>query len=119
MMARCYQPCVTRFSHYGGRGIMVCERWRFFENFLADMGEAPLNMSLDRIDVNGNYEPNNCRWATVTQQARNTRANHYLTVHDETHCLAEWAEITGINYGTLCDRVRRGWDADRAIGAQA
>lgn len=73
MRARCQRPSSVGFASYGGRGISVCERWEKFENFLADMGERPLGTSIDRIDVNGNYEPGNCRWATREVQDENVR----------------------------------------------
>ncbi len=74
MISRCTNQNRHDWMNYGGRGIAVCERWRDFVNFLADMGEKPANLSIDRIDVNGNYEPENCRWATASQQRMNQRA---------------------------------------------
>jgi hypothetical protein len=75
MLQRCSKPTRRDWPRYGGRGITVCQRWQRFENFLADMGACPESLSLDRIDNNGNYEPNNCRWATLEQQTLNRRSN--------------------------------------------
>lgn len=83
MLARCYDPTCDRYENYGGRGIYVCDRWLHFVNFLADMGEKPIGLTLERNNVNGNYEPANCRWATWAEQRLNTtrsksNANHSL-----------------------------------------
>ncbi len=114
---RCTNEKNKAYPAYGGAGIQIADRWRTFENVLADMGECPDGMSLDRFpNQRGNYEPGNCRWATRLQQARNTTANRLVTFNGETLCLAEWAERSGVNYTTLCTRLHRGWDFARAIG---
>lgn len=98
MKLRCLNPNNHAFSDYGGRGIKICEEWMAFENFLADMGERPDNMTLDRIDVNGNYEPSNCRWATMKEQCNNRRSNFNITHQGRTQTLTQWCEELGLNY---------------------
>jgi hypothetical protein len=106
MIERCENPNATGYHRYGGRGISICERWRrSFEHFLEDMGPRPqLSLQLDRIDNNGNYEPSNCRWATVKQQANNRRQREqrvFLTFDGQTRSLSEWAEVLGVSVGTI------------------
>lgn len=110
MIARCACPTADTYRLYGGRGIRVCDRWSGedgFENFLTDMGERPSSAhSLDRYPNNdGNYEPDNCRWATVKQQGRNRRTNRLLTHDGETLCLADWADRAGMEHATLARRL--------------
>jgi hypothetical protein len=115
MRDRCRNPKVAHYECYGGRGITVCERWMdSFENFYKDMGPKPsARHSIDRINVNGNYEPGNCRWATIKQQRRNTRANRFVQYLGQEVCIAEAAELSGIPQETLLMRLRRGWDDTR------
>ncbi len=114
---RCGNPNHTYFQDYGGRGIKVCERWlHSFENFLEDMGERPSkNYSIDRIDFNGNYEPDNCRWATATTQSQNTRHNRNFTINGETKCLAEWCRIYKRPFPIIRERVNAGKDILEAL----
>jgi hypothetical protein len=116
MRQRCGNPRHPAWDDYGGRGIKVCDRWDRFENFLADMGERPAGTSLERIDNSRGYEPGNCRWATRTDQNRNTRASHNLTYDGQERSIAEWSEVTGIPYRTIMSRLRYGWSADRIFG---
>jgi hypothetical protein len=114
--ARCTLKCYER---YRGRGIIVCERWvNSFPAFLADMGICPPNMTLDRIDNNGNYEPGNCRWATRTEQQRNTCRNRRLTHDGVEMTITEWAIRLGVKANTITCRLRRGWSADKALSFQ-
>lgn len=117
MRTRCNNPKSSQFLDYGGRGIEICERWRKFENFYADMGPRPASeYSLDRINVDGNYEPSNCRWATKEEQANNARSNIPLTYSDKTMNLAQWAREIAINEKTLYDRINKlGWSVERAL----
>ncbi len=117
IIVRCENKNTKDFPDYGGRGIKVCDRWRHsFENFLADMGLKPSpRHSIDRIDNNGHYQPDNCRWATPKEQSRNARRNHLVTFQGQTLCVSELAEKTGIRYHTLRSRIRLGWTVERAI----
>ena len=115
MKRRCHSPKCKHYLDYGGRGITVCDRWQKFENFLEDMGEPWKGMSIDRIDVNGNYELSNCRWATKKEQANNTRRNHLLTLNGRTQTMTQWAEEIGIKSPTLRHRLRAGWSIERAL----
>lgn len=117
MNERCRQRSRHDWMHYGGRGIAVCERWKKFENFLADMGSIPERMSLDRIDVNGNYDPKNCRWADKFQQARNKTDSHPVTAFGESKLAIEWLadRRCAVTKAALYKRLSAGWDPERAI----
>lgn len=116
MLNRCNAKTNTNFDKYGGRGITVCSRWLKFENFLEDMGERPDGHSLDRIDVNGNYEPGNCRWATQHTQSNNRRDNVIIEFRGEQRTIADWSRHLGINPITLGHRLNTyGWSVERAL----
>lgn len=115
MITRCTNPRASRYDRYGGRGISVCERWRTFENFLADMGKRPAGMTIEREDVDGNYEPGNCRWATKREQHWNKSTSNFVEYNGERRCVAEWCERTGIPYTTFIQRLRRGLPLDEVF----
>lgn len=115
MMQRCYRAKDQSYPRYGGKGISVCVRWHAFGMFLADMGEVPVGLTIDRIDSNGNYEPENCRWATMAEQIRNRRTTKKIAYAGEIKPLAEWSGIVGIGYKCLQSRIDAGWSADRAL----
>lgn len=110
IITRCENKKAHAFELYGGRGIKVCQRWRdSFENFFADMGKRPSKgHSVDRIDCNGDYTPENCRWATQHEQTRNTRRNVMVTIDGVTKCQIDWAKELGIVDSTMRRRVARG-----------
>ncbi len=109
-----------RFASWAGRGITVCERWaNSFERFFEDMGQCPDGLQLDRIDTNGNYEPGNCRWATVAQQQNNRRSNIVLEIDGKTQTIAQWARQYGVRPRTAAQRLRAGWPAKLAVSRES
>lgn len=114
MMTRCTNPNAINYADYGGRGIKVCDRWKNFENFYADMGEAN-GLTLDRLDVNGDYESSNCRWATRKEQCNNKRNNLVIEFSGERMTAIQWSERTGIGEGTIRKRIRLGWPVERVL----
>ena len=118
MKARCNKQNNQDYSRYGGRGITVCPEWlsdfKQFYNWAMNIGYQD-NLTIDRIDVNGNYEPSNCRWATIKQQANNRRTSHFITIDNETLSLAEWANKVGLDRSTLQKRIDSGWDEIIAV----
>jgi len=117
MIQRCHNQNDSRYSRYGGRGISVCERWRdSFEAFFKDMGRRPSPQhSIDRIDNEKGYSPENCRWASRKEQARNTRESRILTLGGKSMTIAEWAEVTGIPAHTIHSRLSRGQSVTDAL----
>lgn len=115
---RCCNINYKQYINYGGRGVTVCNEW--LNDFTAFYNWAMSNgykegLSIDRIDVNGNYEPSNCRWVDMKTQQNNRRNNHLVSVNGVTHTIAEWAMITGLKYDTIKSRLKRGWTEYDAI----
>ena len=117
MKGRCNNSNRNDYQYYGGRNIKVCDRWlQSFTNFLHDMGEPPEKYSLDRIDVNRNYEPSNCKWSSMKEQCNNRRNNRKLTYKGETKTVTEWAKITGIRYDNITRRIDLlKWSVEKAL----
>jgi hypothetical protein len=121
MRSRCINENNSKYPIYGGRGIKVCDRWvDSFENFYEDMGEPPTpKHSIDRIDVNGNYEPSNCKWSTQKEQCNNQRRCRKIEYNNETHTIKEWAELKGISYSKLIQRIDKlNWTFEKAISTK-
>ena len=114
---RCYNEKNAAYPDYGGRGITVCDQWKdSFEAFYADMGPRPdPEMSIDRRDVNGNYTPENCRWATQVEQCSNRRNNRLIEHNGKTKTLTQWAREAGLHPTTIRLRLRNGWTMDQAM----
>jgi hypothetical protein len=115
MMDRCYLGTSHAYKNYGARGITVCERWHRFENFYADMGDRPKGMSLERVDNNGPYSPDNVRWASYKDQANNKRNNVILEFEGKRQTMQQWCDELGLKIGTVWARLNRGWSVDRAL----
>ena len=117
MIQRCENKNNHQYKNYGARGIKVCDRWCKFENFYADMGEAPAGLTLDRTDNDGDNNPSNCRWVTMKQQLRNTRKNRNITCNGKTMCVSAWSEELGIHKNTITNRLdRAGLPVEQALG---
>lgn len=117
MLYRCKSPKSFHWNEYGGRGILVTERWLIFDNFLNDMGIKPsLLYQIDRINCDGNYEPGNCRWVTAKENMRNRRCTRILCVGGITKPISEWAEITGLCDETIRNRIAAGKTPEECIG---
>lgn len=118
MRQRCNSPSDQKYSYYGGRGIRVCKEWNSdyssFRSWALENGYSE-GLTLDRIDNDGDYHPDNCRWATRKEQANNRRSNHVLTLNGETKTLSEWMDATGINSLTILRRIRSGWSVEDAL----
>ena len=109
MKQRCYNPKNHAYKYYGGRGIKICNKWlndfMSFYNWSINNGYAK-GLSIDRINNNGNYEPNNCRWISSSVQMNNTRRNHYVTYKNEIHSIAEWAKILNKDYNKFYKELK-------------
>jgi len=114
---RCYNKNASNYYLYGGKGVRIAAAWREFEQFLQDMGARPsAKHSIERIDHRGNYTPDNCKWATIKEQARNKGNNRIIEINGEKKCLAEWIESLGVSPSTIRDRIYKlGWSEERAI----
>jgi len=119
MKKRCNNPGSQSFHNYGGRGIKVCREWNDFSSFLAWVKKTGYDdtLTIERIDVNGNYEPSNCRWATRKEQSNNTRKNKLITFGETTKNISGWADCLGLPYNVLQLRLSRGWSVEKALTA--
>lgn len=115
MISRCTRPDNKDYKWYGGAGITVCERWKTFQNFFDDMGARPDGMSIDRIDRTLGYSPENCRWATLKEQARNQSNNRIVLYKGEYKCVKELSEYSDVAYQTIIARLNRGWSIENAL----
>lgn len=115
MRARCNRPSATSYQYYGGRGIRICEHWESFANFLADMGERPEGKTLDRLDNDGPYSPENCRWATRAEQNANKRTTLLVEYQGRRQSLKLWCDELHLNYDRTYYRLNAGHPASAAF----
>lgn len=115
MKERCNNPNQKFYSYYGGRGISVCDRWNTFENFYADMGDRPPGMTIDRINGNLGYSPENCRWATRAEQQANLRVNRRIEYNGLNLTLSQWSRVIGVHRNTITERLNAGWDIEKVL----
>ena len=116
ILRRCNNPHDGTYERYGARGIRVCERWLSYENFKADMGPTyRRGLSIERNDNNGNYQPENCRWATRKEQCRNRRSSFFIEYRGERRTVVEWGEILGVRWARIHARIKAGWPVERAM----
>lgn len=119
MKQRCNNPRSQQYKNYGARGISVCDRWmESFDNFLLDMGEKPIALTIDRIDNSKGYSPDNCRWATKRDQSRNQRTTVLITFNGLTMCRRDWAKKTGLHETTIQYRMNAGWDIEDCLSTK-
>ena len=114
MRQRCLNPNSHRYYTHGGRGISICTRWESFPNFLEDMGLKPDGFTLERIDNNGGYSPENCKWATPHEQARNRRTNVFICFNGETKTIMDWANELGLSFTAMKKRLKK-WPLEKAL----
>lgn len=115
MRDRCSNHKATSWKYYGGKGVVVCDRWNSFRNFYNDMGDPPFGTSIDRIDTAGNYTPKNCRWANSRLQSRNKRNNRHISHGGRSMILNDWATFTGLRNTTVHNRLKVGWSIKDAL----
>lgn len=118
MKSRCSDKNASGYEYYGGRGIKVCNRWKSFDLFYEDMGDRPEGFSIDRIDVNGDYKPENCKWSSISEQSYNRRNNRHIELNGEIKPLGKWIEQFGISRSCITGRLRRGWTPAEAFNGR-
>lgn len=115
MITRCTNKNSKDWQRYGKQGIACCDEWLSFKNFYRDMGNRPQGTTIDRIDNKKGYSPENCRWATIKEQATNKSSCNYITYNGETKTISEWANLIGLKWETLKARINKGWSIERAL----